>query len=74
MDTIYKDGKMRTIEMNKHDLIRYFGSSNKAADALLISYPAISKWPVEVPPQSAWAANWISSGSIECKINVEKLE
>lgn len=51
--------------MKKIDVIAYFGSQEKTAQALGLNQASISKWPEEVPQLRAFEIERISNGALK---------
>lgn len=63
VDTLSKRDYDRA--MNKHDVIRYFGSQSKVSSALRISRQAVNKWPDLIPEAAALRLEKITDGALE---------
>lgn len=51
--------------MKKADVIAFFGSQRKVAQALGISHVAVSRWPEDIPPLRAYEIERITNGALE---------
>jgi transcriptional repressor of cell division inhibition gene dicB len=57
--------------MKKRDVVEYFGSITKAAEALKINSQAISQWPDDVPELRAYQIEVITGGALRARPEAE---
>lgn len=55
--------------MNKKDVIEYFGSVRKTAEALGVSTQYVSQWPEKVPQVQAARCEKITDGGLQYKMD-----
>ena len=58
--------------MDKHKVIRHFGTKAKVAKALNISWEAVHKWPDKIPMRRAFELEIITDGKLKARFKVKK--